>query len=58
MSKIDKSKLTAEQKIVLLEEGTEPPGSSELNSEKRKLAQKKSEKAYVWRPPTYAKTIT
>ncbi len=36
MSKIDKSKLTAEQKIVLLEEGTEPPGSSELNSEKRK----------------------
>ena len=36
MSKIDKSKLTAEQKIVLLEEGTEPPGSSELNSEKGK----------------------
>ena len=35
MSKIDKSKLSAEQKIVLLEEGTEPPGSSELNSEKR-----------------------
>ena len=35
MSKIDKSKLTAEQKIVLLEEGTEPPGSSELNFEKR-----------------------
>ena len=35
MSKIDKSKLSAEQKIVLLEEGTEPPGSSELNAEKR-----------------------
>ena len=27
--------LTAEQKIVLFEEGTEPPGSSELNHEKR-----------------------
>ena len=35
MSKIDKSKLTAEQKLVLLEEGTERPGSSELNNEKR-----------------------
>ena len=27
--------LTAEQKLVLFEEGTEPPGSSELNNEKR-----------------------
>ena len=27
--------LTAEQKIILFEEGTEPPGSSELNNEKR-----------------------
>ena len=27
--------LTAEQKLVLFEEGTEPPGTSELNSEKR-----------------------
>ncbi len=36
MYKIDKSKLTAEQKLVLLEEGTEPPGSSVLNNEKRK----------------------
>ena len=27
--------LTAEQKLVLFEEGTEPPGSSELNKEKR-----------------------
>ena len=35
MSKIDKSKLNSEQKIVLLEEGTEPPGSSHLNNEKR-----------------------
>ncbi len=26
--------LTAEQKLVLFEEGTEPPGSSELNNEK------------------------
>ena len=33
MIKIDKSKLTAEQKLVLLEEGTERPGSSELNNE-------------------------
>ena len=35
MSKINKSNLTAEQKLVLLEEGTERPGSSELNNEKR-----------------------
>ena len=35
MSKIDNSKLTAEQKLILLEEGTERPGSSELNNEKR-----------------------
>ena len=27
--------LTAEQKLVFFEEGTEPPGSSELNYEKR-----------------------
>ena len=27
--------LTAEQKLILFEEGTEPPGSSELNDEKR-----------------------
>ena len=27
--------LTAEQKLVFFEEGTEPPGSSELNNEKR-----------------------
>ena len=27
--------LTAEQKLVLFDEGTEPPGSSELNNEKR-----------------------
>ena len=27
--------LTAEQKIIMFEEGTEPPGSSELNNEKR-----------------------
>ena len=25
--------LTAEQKLILFEEGTEPPGSSELNNE-------------------------
>ena len=36
MSKINKSKLTSDQKLVLLEEGTEPPGSSNLNNEKRK----------------------
>ena len=30
-----KNNLSAEQKLVLFEEGTEPPGSSELNSEKR-----------------------
>ena len=35
MSKTDKSKLTSEQKTVLFEEGTEPPGSSSLNYEKR-----------------------
>ena len=28
--------LTAEQKLVMFEDGTEPPGSSELNNEKRK----------------------
>ena len=28
-------KLTEEQKFILLEEGTEPPGSSSLNNEKR-----------------------
>ena len=28
-------KLTSEQKLVVLEEGTEPPGSSNLNNEKR-----------------------
>ena len=28
--------LTAEQKLVLFEDGTEPPGTSELNNEKRK----------------------
>ena len=27
--------LSAEQKLILFEEGTEPPGTSELNSEKR-----------------------
>ena len=31
-----KINLTAEQRLVLFEEGTEPPGSSELNNEKRK----------------------
>ena len=35
MSKIDKSKLTIEQKKILLDEGTESPGSSPLNYEKR-----------------------
>ena len=35
MSKINKSKITSEQKLVLLEEVTEPPGSSNLNNEKR-----------------------
>jgi len=35
MSKIDKSKLTIEQKKILLEEETESPGSSPLNYEKR-----------------------
>ena len=28
--------LSAEQKLILFEEGTERPGSSELNDEKRK----------------------
>ena len=28
--------LTEEQKLILFDEGTEPPGSSKLNSEKRK----------------------
>ena len=28
------SKLSSDQKLVLFEEGTEPPGSSELNFEK------------------------
>ena len=27
--------LTAEQKLVMFEDGTEPPGTSELNNEKR-----------------------
>ena len=27
--------LTVEQKLVMFEDGTEPPGSSELNNEKR-----------------------
>ena len=27
--------LTAEQKLVMFEDGTEPPGTSELNDEKR-----------------------
>ena len=35
MSKADKSKLTEEQKKILFEEATEPPGSSSLNYEKR-----------------------
>ena len=35
MSKKINKDLTAEQKLVLFEEGTEAPGSSELNSEKR-----------------------
>ena len=29
------SNLSPEQKLVMFEEGTEPPGSSELNNEKR-----------------------
>ena len=36
MSK-DNPDLTAEQKNILFEEGTEPPGSSELNNEKEKV---------------------
>ena len=35
MFKVDKSKLTIEQKKIFLEEGTESPGSSPLNYEKR-----------------------
>ena len=35
MSKVDKSKLTIEQKKILIEGATEPPGSSPLNYEKR-----------------------
>ena len=27
--------LTSEQKLILFEEGTEPPGSSDLNNEKK-----------------------
>ena len=38
MSKIDKSKLTIEQKKILFDEETEPPGSSSLNYEKREGA--------------------
>ena len=30
--------LTAEQKLVMFEDGTEPPGTSELNHEKEKEA--------------------
>ena len=29
--------LTAEQKLVMFEDGTEPPGSSELNQEKERV---------------------
>ena len=32
---IKNKNLSSEQKIVLFEEGTEPPGSSKLNHEKR-----------------------
>ena len=28
--------LTAEQKLVMFEDGTEPPGTSELNNEKKR----------------------
>ena len=35
MTKKINPNLTEEQKSVLFDEGTEPPGSSELNSEKR-----------------------
>ena len=35
MTKKINPNLTAEQKLVLFEDGTEPPGSSELNHEKR-----------------------
>ena len=34
--KIKNKNLTPEQKLILFEEGTERPGSSNLNSEKRK----------------------
>ena len=34
-SKDKDSDLTSEQKLILFEEGTEAPGSSELNNEKR-----------------------
>ena len=30
------SNLTAQQKLVMFEDGTEPPGTSELNNEKKK----------------------
>ena len=32
------SNLTAQQKLVMFEDGTEPAGSSELNNEKEKVA--------------------
>ena len=35
MSKLINKHLTAEQKLVLFEDGTESPGTSELNHEKR-----------------------
>jgi len=35
--KKNKTNLTDEQKLILFEEGTEAPGSSELNNEKIKL---------------------
>ena len=37
MSKVDKSKLTAEQRKILFEEGTEPPDSSSLNNENKNV---------------------
>ncbi len=36
MSKVEKLKLTTEQKKILFEEGTEPSGSSSLNNEKER----------------------
>ena len=36
MTKKINPNLTAEQKLVMFEDGTEPPGTSELNNEKRK----------------------